>query len=582
MRTSYRVKTSKAYGKGDISSLTAVFNTGGLRGSIEFSQVAINQGVNIHVSLVGGQPKEVFRWAVYNLPTRYDTANPCAVPWIGTMITDLSDTVGLLASEEELQMFAPDLHLFDGPDAIVGRTLVLRGIQTGRMACAAVSPQVPPNTYVAYFHGVVAGHMYVRQSGSYSTVYSQLYWINGTRKDTLVNWRLLRDDMKFPSTDAERETGPQNGSPPAIYSGREPLSAGKAPNLESAYSYNILTRLPAMDSITQPLRVSLQHSRTGATLSSARLKPLAPKHATGNMGAPFGEAVFHQTSPFEQTLAIIKFDNLRNGATNFRVSRISLSYRDTQCPPSGATFDPQRHDSLGVPPPTFGTPDQYALGDLSGKYGLLIGKDTAYYRILDPTLPLYGPNSIIGRALTVYRTDTIPLVCVNIIPVGKKLVTGQVILNKPISGNIILSQTANNPDDDTYISAELCWSEHSNSTVDHNWHIHEQGLQTVRPGHSTTHCQPAGGHYNPDRADKDGVYFSHCSKWAQFRCEAGDLSSRLETLSIPPCTHGMAKYHFVDSNVALSGPSSVLGRSIVIHSAHYGGTRVICGNIDTE
>lgn len=346
-------------------------------------------------------------------------------------------------------------------------------------------------------------------------------------------------------------------------------------------SYHILKGLPTLDSITRHLHIKLRDSST-TTLSTGVLRLLQPKHAVANFGFNYGEAVFHQTSPFEQSLVIIKLDNLRFGASNFCIGKVSLNHRDKHCPVLSTTFDPLDIDTVGPLPAKLGTPDQYPVGDLSGKYGLLLGKDAAYYHTLDPTLPLYGSNSVIGRVLTIYRSDAVPLVCVNIIPVGKRLVTGRVIFNTPILGDIILTQAADDPEDDTFITVELCWSDETTArTFDHNWHVHERKLHNLPQGFSSTNCQPAGGHYDPRAVDSGDVYLAHCDRWAQFRCQAGDLSARLGALSIPPCSQGAAKYHFVAGNVALSGPYSVLGRPIVIHEEHYAGPRVICGNIDS-
>lgn len=53
--------------------------------------------------------------------------------------------------------------------------------------------------------------------------------------------------------------------------------------------------------------------------------------------------------------------------------------------------------SLG-PAPGIGSDDQYEVGDISGKLGPLDGLDSLRLpEFKDGSLPLHGPNSIVGR-----------------------------------------------------------------------------------------------------------------------------------------------------------------------------------------
>ena len=50
-----------------------------------------------------------------------------------------------------------------------------------------------------------------------------------------------------------------------------------------------------------------------------------------------------------------------------------------------------------------GTPDQYEVGDLSGKYGVLDTKQSIREVYNDTNLPLFGTNSIIGRSIVIHK-----------------------------------------------------------------------------------------------------------------------------------------------------------------------------------
>jgi len=45
----------------------------------------------------------------------------------------------------------------------------------------------------------------------------------------------------------------------------------------------------------------------------------------------------------------------------------------------------------------------WQLGDLSGKYGSLSGLDNVSSQYNDVNLPLFGPNSILGRSIVIQR-----------------------------------------------------------------------------------------------------------------------------------------------------------------------------------
>ncbi|KAG0430931.1 hypothetical protein HPB47_022260 [Ixodes persulcatus] len=518
------------------TTLTAVFNSGGLRGLVEFSPSPSGPVVNVRASLVGGQSKETFRWGIHRLPPRHDSSAPCDPIWTGDMLQDLTLRLGGLASEQEMRFLAPGLELFSGRDPLVGRALVLKSVQTGRSACATLLSSLSSRTYVAYFAGPVAGTVFVRQWASYASVYGELYWINGTRRDYRVQWSLLHGGAVRPSGRQVQQSLESTGVPVNVPTETPDVLVpfyvppGEAAQLSSPHApttrtYHVFSDLMSLEAVAMGnLQVALRDA-AGTLISVVGLHLWRPKHAVANLGQNNGKV-----KPFE------------------------------------------------TPPAGWGTSDQYAVGDLTGKYGLFSGKADVYRQLLDPTLPMSGPESVVGRMLVACGRNGVPLVCANILPVGRRLIRGRATFDGIVRGDgfedVSGMQVEDDPLDDVYVDIGVCWTGPNNGSVDHNWHVHSKALA---PG--SADCISAGGHYDPHKVAHNPVYECECSARAPWRCEAGDLSSRMATVSFPSCSETMARYHFSGSNLALSGPTSVIGLPIVIHDAHYTGPRVACANI---
>ena len=102
----------------------------------------------------------------------------------------------------------------------------------------------------------------------------------------------------------------------------------------------------------------------------------------------------------------------------------------------------------------------------------------------------------------------------------------------------------------------------------HGFHIHEFGDCSAVDGTS------AGGHFNPSGHD-------HGSQTGEMR-HAGDLGN------LEADANGNAKVSFLDKVIKLSGSSSIIGRSIILHEKEddlktqptgNAGARVACGSI---
>lgn len=88
---------------------------------------------------------------------------------------------------------------------------------------------------------------------------------------------------------------------------------------------------------------------------------------------------------------------------------------------------------------------------------------------------------------------------------------------------------------------------------EHGCHVHKFGNLSDGPLESANlHCQAAGGHWNPGNCD-------HGSR-TDLEAHAGDLGNIFSD------TKGIAAFRFAAPKVTLTGPNSVVGRSLVIHA----------------
>ena len=68
-------------------------------------------------------------------------------------------------------------------------------------------------------------------------------------------------------------------------------------------------------------------------------------------------------------------------------------------------YNPYNIKQGEIPPPAEGTPDQYAVGDLSNKFQFLNNVkhlDTAYN---DTSMYLFGQQSVLGRSIVIFKQD---------------------------------------------------------------------------------------------------------------------------------------------------------------------------------
>lgn len=269
------------------------------------------------------------------------------------------------------------------------------------------------------------------------------------------------------------------------------------------------------------------------------------------------------------------------------------------CNTTGSIYNPSNLEVDRLPPPGYGTQDQYPIGDLSGKLQNR-NKDYPHNYLLpltpnnelngiywDVFLPMKGIHSIVHRGLIIekYNRVTSDTTTRSIWTCGTialyqenrryqtQMITAQVHFRYPIVGRILFRQPKNDPMEDTTILVEyLIHADGSalNTTHEHRWAIHLEP-----PGKDfynwSGRCLSTKEIYNPYKVDFDAQQPGRtCSDDNGAICRLGDLSNRISTLSIA----GSKKFRSVtrllstDSFLPLQGQASILGKSLVIYDDH--------------
>ncbi|KAJ1522963.1 hypothetical protein ONE63_002100 [Megalurothrips usitatus] len=259
-------------------------------------------------------------------------------------------------------------------------------------------------------------------------------------------------------------------------------------------------------------------------------------------------------------------------------------------------------DGLFAPPsfqtavtPGTGTPDQHPLGDLGAKFGYLDNQTHLNVAYNDTTLPLFGPNAIIGRSVVISRkAKNRRWACASIergyAPSEARELRAIASFHHPAGfayGYIKMTQLihSDNSQSETVIEVNLRHpGKHDrNITRNHNWavYVNPVGVDAAVKV-LNTRCTAAGYIWNPhftQLADprNDELYSQECSPETPLRCYTGDISGR-----IGPIDLGLSRKVFTDSNFPLEGKVSAMGRSIVILNKDFGPERFACANIEPD
>lgn len=588
--------------------LVAKYNMGGVTGNITFSQNSLTSDVDIVLKLIGLKNGYYYRLELHEFRVNYDTSDRCAISSIGNRLGD--DITGITSGAGSLRANG---FALSGTTSIEGRSFLLTN-DDSLTVCATIESDEEYITAFAHFPANIGGTMIFRQraadSSADTTIYYKLFHTVENKPTTALKWQInsgvVAMDINAHTSIANR-CGTSVGD---LYNPTSSAGSGcavsshvscKVGDLSGKHGDITLNSVGNTRGFFPDLNLPL--SGTNSVIGKTILFKFGDSnYACANIVEyPVMSAVskfsndgvtglisFSQRSPYDVTTIRVNLQNLENQGGGYHVHKWPVPQKieqsDMVCAPEDVSghLNPFNIDinSPDYPAAGTGTPDQYEIGDISGKFGMLSNMASYDFTYRDPNLPLFGMNSIVGRSMVIHKD--LPggprWICSTIWP-SVKMTTAVAKFKYPVIGYMILRQAKDTWYAETQIYAELNYAtEFYTQTRNHEWHIHqlEMGDDMLA---SKGRCSSVGGHYNPYNVSLVGDYPSACDPLNQLRCELGDLVGKHGPIDIRSATGGTQKYFFSDMHLPLSGPQSILGKSIVLHDANFGGGRLSCANV---
>lgn len=444
-------------------------------------------------------------------------------------------------------------------------------------ACAVVRREEHVRTWRARFFTPVAGNVYFRQIAGEegATVLADLYHIQQSAA-SLMNVTVLTSTSSVANCEVLLSSSANLVGQTTL--GQLHVGSPVTP---------VKSRLHISSFNGSAIRFILLHISTSNSSVCAQIRVLEEKVVRShvNMRRIKGVFMFRQASPFHTTMITVNLTNLRRLVGPYHVHNFPLP--ETRSPPQdrcknnniGGHWNPFSVDvsSPAYPSGPGSTHDLYEVGDLSSKHGFLTDMEEFVGSFMDWNLPLFGPNSIVGRSMVIHEPNGARFVCSSIGYPGPVMV-GRAVFQFPVVGSILLTQLTSNPDSDVSIFLDLSHGAPSTTASrNHNWHVHMYPISSETDD-NRMRCSTTGGHWNPFSVNvTDATYATNCRPESPFACEIGDLSSKHQTLNLGPEVGVLAAKSFFTDSTFLLGEA--IGRSIVIHAENRGGPRIACANL---
>ncbi|XP_022670740.1 uncharacterized protein LOC111254308 [Varroa destructor] len=619
-------------------SMYVPVNMGGVKGHVRFEQKdprnTRNITVTVHLMTAGEEARHArYSWFLHEFPVFLDQKQPCATSELGRTRHDLGRRHGILDvgppnNMSEVVFYDQDIEL-EGPNSIWGRALLLRATDSSQRdlrACGNVQDDSGIRTAEAVFHTPVAGQVVFRQSEQTSgitTIFTNLFH---TGDDYMpagrYDWRILISDIL--DTDASKRSekrcdflqivfDPENR---AQQFGEEACTTkehSKCRMGDMVRKHGEITVAPTNSRYSKKLYIdtslALSHldgyrsmylavyekANPFRIMACSKISLVSPRKVLTYFDSDGvrGTVQMEQRYKMDPTIVKIQLQGLRGRGGAYHVhefpvaaSRLGSGSERCSIAAVGDNFNPYNVDRNKSPLPGFGTNDEYQVGDLSGKHGFLVQGsrgDSHEAMYVDFNLPLFGTNSVVGRSLVIHQVDGTRWICSSI-TYPSETVTAVATFFYPIVGRVIFRQEINNPWAETTVLAELTYADGTaNSTEGHRFDIHLDP-----PGRDfynwTKRCESAGKDYNPFDVGVRKQREKVCHPGNALRCAVGDLTSKAGIRISVAAKRGaiLNKFYYTDVNLPLSGPHSVLHRSLVVHDDHappHRGDRLACTTI---
>ncbi|XP_053085248.1 uncharacterized protein cusr [Pangasianodon hypophthalmus] len=542
------------------------FNMRGVTGLVRFD--SIQQTATINVSGTGIETCGSFNLTLTEFPVMYGhVAQPCEKAHIGERVFTLS--VSTSVSVVNIS------HMLRQTPNLEARSLAVETC-TGTKACAGVIAESKVTTWQARFFSVVAGNIYLRQIllQPRAILLSNLVSLN-QNSSSFANVNVYLSQSSAASCEALLGSLNPNSliklGQLMVGTPLEPVKSRlEIPSLDAGFHFALLN--------------------LSSEYTCAEIRTLEPKEVSAliDMRGVKGSITFRQPSPFDLTTLSVNLTNLNRRVGPYHIHLFPTP--QMRSPPESTCsndnvgghwnpFDVNTQPSV-YPPPPGSTHDRYETGDLSSRHGLLSNADDIQASFTDWNLPLFGQNSIVGRSVVLHQPDGTRFICSSIGYPGE-VITARAIFQSPVVGTILFTQLKGNPYSDVSVFLDLSYGRpNTPATQKHHWHIHEYPISTETDS-DKGRCGSTGGHWNPYNINTSiSSYKVNCRPECPFACEIGDLSSKHTMLNLSPNVGKLpSKNFFTDTTAWVSGLSSMIGRSVVIHGPDEAGHRIACANI---